>query len=202
MRGRRLECDAAHRDLLDGHELHERRIVLGDGQSVKLHRALALQRGHLLLLLLLLLLLRRLNLHIPGVWQGARGHRLRSASALALLPLGGAALRHLVVGLALALLDGVSHRGADGAARVLAAVVVGQDHAARQAVRHGAALVLAGGYVRPQLLDARAEARHGACAVRVRAFVRMPKQEKPLLLLPEHLHPPLLPNLCCGWVRA
>jgi len=101
--------------------------------------------------------------------------------------------------LALVLLDGVAHRGADGARHIFAAMVVRQDHPAREAVGHRTPFVLARADMRPQLLDAGAEARHWARVVCMRARVRMPQQEKSLLLLPQHLRAPIpVADLSCG----
>jgi hypothetical protein len=82
---------------------------------------------------------------------------------------------------------------------------MGQNHAAAEAMRHGAALVLARRDVAPQLLDASAKASDGAGAVRVGAFVRVPQQQKPLLLLAQHQGVPLelvAPAFGCGGRRG
>ena len=68
---------------------------------------------------------------------------------------------------------------------------MGQNHAAAEAMRHGAALVLASRNVAPKLLDASAKARDGAASVGVRTLVRVPQQQEPLLLLAEHQSVPL-----------
>ena len=82
--------------------------------------------------------------------------------------------------------DGASHRRANSALSVLAAVIVRKDNARRETVRRAATLVLASGDVRPKLLNSGAVPGDRACPICVRAFVGVAKQQQTLLLLPQH----------------
>mmetsp|Transcript_1639 Transcript_1639/g.7169 ORF Transcript_1639/g.7169 Transcript_1639/m.7169 type:complete len:223 (-) Transcript_1639:1119-1787(-) len=85
-------------------------------------------------------------------------------------------------------LNGFSNGRADGALHLLASVVVREDVSRGHAVGRLAALILALGDVRPELLHRGAVLGHGTLLSVlgvVRALRRVSQQEEPLLLLPQ-----------------
>jgi hypothetical protein len=94
-----------------------------------------------------------------------------------------------LLGLFMGAVDRLANGHANGTARVLTAVVMGEDVSGGYAVRDLALLVLALSNMLPKALHSGAVTSHGALPVLVGALGRVAEEEKALLLVPKDLLP-------------